>query len=353
MPINFNTKSGGCAPQSYCPDKFGCPPNRCPDFTIRRHDTKPALKIAIEDCNGPMDFRGLVIEANMWALAKLKTAITESDEYFRLADDIGFEQVMVGDIIVMERVRMPERMLVIGFDEDNKLIRVQRGYHGTTPSKWKKGTSMRVFRVLSAPAEAEMVLEDRENPDGTTDKDTITESYLVYEWQPEDTCLPGCYWFEFKVLKMIDVVWYLPGGHWKGDVITASDGYFYTGSEFTEASVMLSLDQVNNEYQIPTAIWAGEVHLHTDGNYYTGLVHNDGSVILNKTGVPSSADTAYNSSGAMGLTDISLIPSFTDESLTPYYFGCVLGEGVEWVRRFPIDGEGFLIKIEFSPTTEL
>lgn len=353
MPINFNLRSGGCQSQTNCPSKDGCPPDTCPDFIIRRHDTKPALKVSIEDCDGPMDFRGLIVEANMWALARLKAAITPDAEYFRLADDIGFEQVMVGDIIVMDRVRMPERMLVTGFDEDNKLIRVQRGYHGTTASNWRKGSVMRIFRVLSAPAEAEIVLEDRENPDGTTDHDTISAAYLVYEWQPEDTCLPGCYWFEFKVLKMIDVVYYLPGGNWTGDTFQDGDGYYFTGTEDTDAAVRLSLDQVADTYLIPITPWAGEVHLHDDGNYYTGTAHNEGSVILNKTGVPSTDDTEYNSDGIVSAQAISLIPSFTDESLTPYYFGCVLGEGVEWARRFPTDGEGFLIKIEFSPTTEL
>lgn len=299
-----------------------------------------------------MDFRALIIEANMWALAKLKADLDDTTDYFRLADDIGFEQVMVGDIIVMERVRMPERMLVTGFDEHNKLLKVQRGYHGTTPGHWKKGSKMRIFRILNAPAEAEMVLEDIQNVDGTTDKDVISESYLVYEWQPEDTCLPGCYWFEFKVLKMIDMVWYLPGGYWTGDVVTGSDGYFYTGATYTESSVILSYDQVEGKYFLPHTPWAGEVHLHTDENYYTGLVHNDGSVLLNKTGIPSDLNTAYNQNGATAFHEISFIPSFTDESLTPYYFGCVLGEGVEWVRRFPIDGEGFLIKIEFSPSSE-
>lgn len=351
MPINFNLNSGGCQSQDSCPDKFGCD-GSCPDFTIRRHDTKPSLKVSIEDCNGPMDFRGLVIEANMWALAKLKSSITPTDSYFRLADDIGFEQIMIGDIIVMERIRMPERMLVIGFDEDNKLVQVQRGYHGTTPSNWKKGTVMRIFRVLSAPAEAEMVFEDRTDPDGTVEKNTISASYLVYDWQPEDTCLPGCYWLEFKVLKMIDLVLYLPGGNWSGNMFQDDQGYFFTGSSYTDSSVRLSFDQVLGLYLIPDTVWAGDFHIHSDNNYYTGLVHSDGSVILNKNGVPSSNSISYGSEGIIA-NYTSIIPSFTDEGLSPYYFGCVLGEGVEWVRRFPTDGEGFLIKIQFSASTEL
>jgi len=306
----------------------------------------------VEDCEGPLDVQGLVVEANMWALAKLKCKITETDTYFPLADNVGFEQIMVGDIIVMDRVRLPERMLVLGFDEGNSLVRVQRGYHGTTASSWKKGTKMRIFRMLNAPAEAELVFEDQQQVDGTVTKDVLVSANLVYEWQPEDTCLPGCYWFEFKLIKMIDVVYYLPGGNWIGEVHTHTDGFFYTGTTHTESSVRLSYDQIADKYLLPDTPWAGETHLYS-GSTFTGLVHNDGSVVLNQTGIPSESSVSYNEQGSASLVDISLIPSFTDESLTPYYFGCILGEGVEWVRRFPIGGEGFLIKIEDSPTVEI
>lgn len=351
MSIKFNLRSGSCSSDASCTNKFGCPSDRCPDFTIRRHDTKPVLKIMVEDCDGAMDLRGLVIEVNMWALAKLKAAIDEDDEYFRLADDIGFEQVMVGDIIVMDRVRNPERMLVTAFDETNKLIKVQRGYHGTTPSAWKKGAKMRIFRILNGQGESELVFEDIQNVDGTTEEDSLVESYLIYAWEPEDTCLPGCYWLEFKVLKMIDVVYYLPGGYWTGEVHTHTDDYFYTGTSHTVSSVLLSYDQVNDKYLLAGHQWTGEIHLHTDDSYYTGTSHDDGSVLLNKTGVPSDSETAYNEDGLVALASIT--PSFTDDDLTSADFGCILGEGVEWVRRFPVNGEGFLIKVEFSPTTEL
>lgn len=353
MAVNFSYRSspGGCT-QSTCKTKDGCPPGVCPDFVIRRHDTKPPLKIFVEDCDGAMDLRGLVVEVNMWAMAKLKTAIDDTCDYFRLADDIGFEQIMVGDIIVMDRVRMPERMLVTAFDETNKLVKVQRAYHGTTASAWKKGSQMRIFRILNGVAESEIAFEDRTDVDGTEVKDEITESYLVYEWQPEDTCLPGCYWLEFKLIKMIDLVFYLPGGNWTGETHKHSDGFFYTGTSQTESSVRLSFNQVEDLYLIPDTIWAGEVHEYS-GMYFTGTVHDNGSVFLNQTGVPSGDDVSYDEEGVALVSGISLIPSFTDESLTPYYFGCILGEGVEWIRRFPINGEGFLIKIEGSPTMEI
>lgn len=245
-----------------CPSKDGCPPDVCPDFTIRRHDTKPAFKVNVGDCDGPFDLTDLVLEASMWAKAKLKTAISETDDYFRFADDIGFEQVMVGDIIVMDRARLPEHMLVTGFDETNKYVQVQRAYHGTSAASWKKGTSFKIFKFMGSVAETEMLYQDILQIDGTTAEDQLTDSFLIYEWGENDTCLSGCYWFEFKLMKM------------------------------TVESSSLSI---------------------------------------------SSVET----------------PSFTDPDLTPASFGCGLASGVEWVRRFPVEGEGFLIKITDSPTTEL
>lgn len=247
---------GTCAP-SNCPDRFGCVPGVCPDFVIRRHDTVPAFKVNVEDCDGPMDLTDLVVEASMWAKAKLKTAINTSAVYLSFADRIGFEQVMVGDIIVMDRVRMPEHMKVIGFDEANYQVMVERGANGTTPSAWAKGTPLRIMKMFSAPAASELVYEDRQELDGTVTKQVLTNSFLVYEWKPADTCLPGCYWLEFKLLKLLE-------------------------------------EPVDPE--------------------------------------PSSDTTL---------------------TLSPADYGCKLGTGVEWVRRFPVSGEGYLIKIENSPTAEL
>lgn len=251
-----------CEQQNTCPDNSGCPKGMCPDFEIRRHDTKPALKISLSDCNGPMDLTedNLVLEVNMWSKAKLKTAITEEETYFALADNIGFDQMMVGDIIIMDRTRLPEQMLVIGFDENNSLVQVQRGYNATTASEWKKGTKMRIFRILNGIASIESVLEDILQPDGTTKEDQLTDTFLVHEWEAEETCTPGCYWVEFKLLKMSEEV------------------------------------------------------------------------------------------GELSMSSTSI--SFTPSNWTPSNFNCSLGDGVEWVRRFPSAGEGFLIKIYDSPTAE-
>lgn len=353
MAINFNLKSGSCSTQQGCPDEYGCPSNVCPDFVIKRHSTRPPFKFAVEDCDGPMDFRGLIIEANMWAIAKLKNNLSSDSDNFQFADNIGFNQAMVGDIIIVDQVRLPEQMLIVGFDEHNKFIKVQRGYHGTPIGTYKKGTKLRIFRIMNSPALAEMVFEDVQTVEGTTQKDVIQSSNLIYDWDANDVCLPGCYWLEFKVLKMIDVVWFLPGGSWVGTKFQNPEGFFYTGSSQTDSSVKLSYDQVLNKYVLPATAWMGEFHLYEDNNYYTGSNHDLGSVLLNKNGVPSNNDASYNESGLLGFHDISMIPSFTDVSMTPSNYGCVLGEGVEWVRRFPESGEGFLVKIEFSPTSEI
>jgi hypothetical protein len=186
-----------------CPDKFGCYPNMPADFTIKRHDTKPPFKVIVEDCDGPLDLTGLVLEVSMWASAKLKKDIGTTDTSIQFADNIGFEQCAVGDIIVMQRVRAPEQMLIVDFDEVKSIVYVQRGYHGTPISSFKKGTLLRIFRVLNAPGSTEMDLEDVQQVDGSVIKDQITESRLVHEWTPTDTCLPGCYLLEFKLIKML------------------------------------------------------------------------------------------------------------------------------------------------------
>jgi hypothetical protein len=242
-----------------CPDNLGCPPGHCPDFVIRRHDTKPPFKVGIEDCDGPMDFTNLVVEFSMWAKAKLKTAITTTSTSLSFADKIGFDQVMIGDILIFDRARSPEHMKVIGFDEDNFLVIVQRGVNGTAVSNWKKGTGIRVMKSFSSPAFSELVYQDVVQLDGTTQKNVLTDSFLVYDWRPSDTCLAGCYWAEFKLL----------------------------------------------------------------------------SLLTEETQPEDDSDTTFTM------------------TLTPEQYGCKLGAGVEWVRRFPVSGEGYLIKVENSPTAEI
>jgi len=242
-----------------------CPP-RCPDFTIRRHDTKPSFRFDVEDCDGPIDLTDLVCEVSMWAKARLKKAITVDDTYFGLADNHGFQQAQVGDIIVMDRARAPEQMLVIGFDETNKLILVQRGYNGSVVSDYPKGSGLKIFRVLNAVATTEMVKEDIPQVDGTTKTNVLTRSSLIYEWAAGDTCLPGCYYLEFKLLKMSD----------------------------------------------------------------SGTLMQSGPFL----GVGVST------------------PSISFISYTPSQTGCGIGEGVEWVQRFPTLEDGFLIRVMDSPTAE-
>jgi len=185
-----------------CPDILGCT-GACPDFIIKRRDTLPVFKASVEDCDGPLDFQGdnIVVEANMWAKAKLKQKLEIDGESFALADNIGFNQVMVNDIIVMDRIRSPEHMLVTGIDEENKLVNVQRGYNGTISSVWSKGSSMKIFKFMNAPASIETLRQDSTTPDGIT-QNVLTDTFLVYEWSTADTCLPGCYYLEFKVFEM-------------------------------------------------------------------------------------------------------------------------------------------------------
>lgn len=239
-----------------CIDEYGCSSSSCPDFIIRRHDTKPDFKIKIEDCEGPLDVTGLILEATMWARGKTKAAITNTDTSFGLADNIGFNQIMIGDVLIVDRPRLPEKMLVIGFDETNRLIEVERGYDGTTAQDWKKGTPFRIMKFVSAAAQTEMVYQDILEIDGTTTEDVLIETYFIYPWNPGDTCLAGCYYLEFKLIKE------------------------------TVAGIMEKQE-------------------------------------------------------------------FIGDGMTPTDFNCGLADGIDWVRKFPLSSEGFLIKITESPSVEI
>lgn len=255
-----------CGSSNQCVDEFGCPESGsgvCPDFTIKRFDTLPSFEIIIKNCGEPVDLTDSIVEVSMWANAKLKSAITTDDVYFGLADNIGFQQSLVGDIMVIgDRVRAPEQMLITGFDEQNSLIRVQRGYNGSNVFSYKKGAKLKIFRFINSIGSTESVYKDLLQLDGTTEEDVLTESRLIYDWSAQDTCVPGCFYVEFKLLKMTTV----PGF-------------------------------------------------------------------------------------AMSLTSPSIVPSFT--SISAAEMGCVLGSGVESVRRFPIDKEGYLVKVINTPNSEI
>ena len=225
----------------------------CPDMVLKRYDVRPAFVLSITDCNGPLDTTNSVVEVSMWANGKLKKQLAASDSTFSLADNIGFDQSYPGDIIVMDRVRNPEMMLVVGHDENAKTIQVVRGYHGTTPGEYKRGTKLKMFRILNGVGRAEMVYEDIDQLDGTSER-VLTDSQLIYEWRSTDTCLPGCYYLEIKLLKMLDVV------------VNPPEPSLISGASITQ---------------------------------------------------------------------------------------CSLGYGVDWVRRFPVDAPGFLIKIVETSTSEL
>ena len=263
-----------------CPSKWGCPPGVCPDAAMKRHDTQPPFRIAVSSDSSSIDLtdENLTLEVNIWAKAKLRKDIAFTDTYFQVVDNIGFDQIMVGDILVMNRVRSPEYMLVVGFDEANFLVQVQRAYNTTTASAWKKGTPILIFRNMNAAAIIETVVGDVIQEDGSTTKDTVLQTNFVYNWEPKDTCTPGCYWLEFKLLRM------------------------------TDPPDPVSITSLNWE--------------------------EDGSVNM------------------LDFNTISNI-SFTSPDLIPKDFGCCLGAGVDWVRRFPFSGEGFLIQIIDSPTKEL
>lgn len=178
----------------------------CPNIVIRRHDNKPPFKVTITGCSGPLEELTdplLIAEVNIWFNVKIKKDLTESQDYFALADNIGFNQIMINDIIVVDQVRRPERLKVVGFDEYNKYIKVERAIQNTELQKIKKGTTLKVFRTIDAPAAIEIITGDLFKEDGTKTTNNLLYTNLVYNWQAKDTCTPGIFYLEFKIIKMI------------------------------------------------------------------------------------------------------------------------------------------------------
>ena len=204
MTLNVNLGIGCNQTTSGCPDSTGCPDNVASDFCIKRNNTNPPFRMDYQDCDGPVDLLtgNYVLQVNIWIKAKLKKAIDDVETVISFADNIGFELIKENNVILMDRARSPEKMLITGFDEENKTITVTRGYDGTSSQSWSKGSGLRVFRVIDADGEIESVLEDVEQEDGTVLKDQLTHTFLKYLWGDETTSLAGCYWLEFKLTEL-------------------------------------------------------------------------------------------------------------------------------------------------------
>lgn len=192
--VGCGSTAKGCGGNGSCPVP--------PDFCIKRNDTRPPFRVAMSDCDGPVDLteEGIVVEASMWFDSKLKSSLTPSSVSLRFADDIGFESVKVGDVIVTSRVRFPEKMLVTSIDESTHEIAVLRGYEATDPQSWDRGMPLKVFRFRDEPAAVESVIDTVDSIDGSSSEE-LSDTLLVFEWGSDKTSMPGCYWFEFKVLK--------------------------------------------------------------------------------------------------------------------------------------------------------
>jgi len=189
---------------SACPTDDGCPAGICPDIVLKRYDTTPAFRVSISDCDGSLDLTdpNLVLEVNMWAKAKLKKTIAVDDTVVLFADGIGFNQIVEGDLLLFDRVRNPEYMQVLSIDETTKEITVSRAANSTQASVWKKGSSILIYRISSGSASIETVLGDIIDETGHTVKNQLLETNLLYQWDGNDTLLPGCFWLEFKLLKI-------------------------------------------------------------------------------------------------------------------------------------------------------
>lgn len=177
-----------------------CNKNQNYDLIIKRNSTQPSVRYKIYDCDrSPIDLNGKEITASMWSNARLKKDIDETDFEIVFLDNKGLLTVVPDDILLFKSSSNHELMQVSSIV--NNTIMVTRGYFDTTPNIWKKGSSVKIIKIMNSSATYDLVKEDVMKLNGTVEKNVLVESYLVYNWFIDDTRVPGEYYFEFKVIE--------------------------------------------------------------------------------------------------------------------------------------------------------
>lgn len=201
----INSILGTNCQQNTCDNKqySTCPEGISPILCLKRHDTRPSLKVSIEDCEGGLDLSDgdFALHVNMWFNTKLKHDIDDNQLEISFADNIGFYQVAENDLILIDHPRTPEYLLVKGFNETEKTIQVERSQNETFSGSWKKGSFLKVFRVFKEDAEVEQVYEDIIKEDGSNNNE-LTDTIFVFNWTVNSTMLPGCFWIEYALSKV-------------------------------------------------------------------------------------------------------------------------------------------------------
>lgn len=170
------------------------------DFVIKRNSTQPSIRLKIYDCDmSPVDLTNKEITVNMWSNAKLKKDIQDTDTEIFFADNVGLTTVIPDDILLLKNTSDHE-LIQVSEIIDNTIM-VERGYFDTTPLNWKKGTNIKIIKIMNSSATYDLVREDVIKLNGTVEQNVLVESYLVYNWFVDDTRVPGEYYFEFKVVE--------------------------------------------------------------------------------------------------------------------------------------------------------
>ena len=369
-----------------CPDS-GCSPCAgigCPIFNIKKNDNKPFFKIKVEDCNGyPIDLKNQIVEASMWFNSRLLKSITKDQNFIQLADQIGFNQLLPGNIIQLSTGRNFERMTVTGFDEVLRLVYVDRGTNQTLASAWPKGTALRCFKFLNNPAIGEMIFSDTlpsSGEPGMVAYDLgrganitpvygvpvigvgpfLIQSYLVYEWKPADTCLAGCFYFEFKILTPVTTTTTPPPDYGAG-FYCVDMGLGYTCLYCPSREYIIqngwtyiqgpekSCEALNFCRQYPNPRTSGLnwlLELSPDSLPFVGDSELGYDPFI--AGIPNGQAPF---AGEWVFSDASLgVQPNTASNIVAQQ--CSLPFGVEFLRKYPLTGEGFVIQIWNSPTSE-
>jgi len=180
------------------------------DIVLKKHDLKPEVRLSVVDCDGAVELSdNLTVRFKMWVSCRLKTTISATDSTFALADNVGFDQIAVGDSIFLDHPRQPEQMTITGFDEAAKTIHVLRAQAGTSANAFAKGSSLKIMRISTGVGFVDVKREKQLSEEGIQ-QDILVSTELVYNWNYCDTDFSGRYEAEFILIHEGDRIQALP-----------------------------------------------------------------------------------------------------------------------------------------------
>ena len=156
------------------------------DHIIKRGDTVPAFIVPLS-ASDKEDLEELAlplgVRVYLWFQSRLSAAISSIDSSISLLDNVGFDCVVVGDLVLFldGSGGVNELARVTAIDVDNHTLTLSRGIDGGVRDH-EAQIPLNIFRIYRGVGEI-----------------NLREGTLTYYWTTSGTQTAGEYYFEFEV----------------------------------------------------------------------------------------------------------------------------------------------------------